>query len=102
LYRNPAPFFTFTFYSNHSSDQVNKGAGDSLTEGSYLLRRMSERQALVSGGAAPKLDRNIIYSVVARDNIILVEETLSKGNCKIAGNFALITNKVLASLKLLK
>ena len=44
---------------------------------------------------APTQDRNIIYSVIARGTVILVEETLNKQGRKIAGNFATITNKLL-------
>lgn len=44
---------------------------------------------------APTTERNIIYSVIARGTVILVEETLNKSGRKIAGNFATITNKLL-------
>mmetsp|Transcript_39969 Transcript_39969/g.58769 ORF Transcript_39969/g.58769 Transcript_39969/m.58769 type:complete len:246 (+) Transcript_39969:61-798(+) len=57
---------------------------------------MNERHSLVAGGSgAPTTERNIIYSVIARGTVILVEETLNKSGRKIAGNFATITNKLL-------
>ena len=48
-----------------------------------------------SFAGVPTQERNIIYSVIARDTVILVEETLNKQGRKIAGNFATITNKLL-------
>ena len=44
---------------------------------------------------APTQDRAIIYSVIARENVILVEETLTKGGRKIVGNFAHIATNLL-------
>jgi hypothetical protein len=45
--------------------------------------------------APPLSERNIIYSLIARGTVILVEETLNKSGRKMAGNFATITNKLL-------